>query len=415
MQGPGPGFRDKRHKRRIASHPMVARVSTLSQFLFAQETIGTQIQTRQGLNQRLATGRQHPTLSAYRQDLPRLVGLQTENALLSRQQASLDVTRTFLDAYTETLIGTRPLGTREGAATGLTGLAELVLAELTDLYNAVNDATDPNESFNDVQTRKQASVDDILRSVTSLLNKRVGDRYLFSGYRYRTAPVQDLSEALVTPAAGGVVNLALLPVADLDENFETALKDIDPAAIATGELAEYDSEFDPADPLATNEDAVGAHRINLASDSVFSYGIHANEAFVQEFIQTLRLYRSLVEADVFDPRGGGAFDPAVQADLEDEDTLEGFVAVLDGLRDRLRDSIEAFQTRTEAHLTLEIRLTQRRSELRSTLQANQSQIAAIQSADPNTVAVELSVLNLQLQASFQAITTARNLSLVNFL
>ena len=382
----------------------ITRVSSYSVALFNRDSITQQQNLRHSLTTRLSSGRRFASLSEYGKDLSRLVGFQHSLARLQATKNALDVTESLLQRHDSVFVA-------------LDRIAENLLGELEPAREAIQ--ADNQQKFLDWQTTELEPARNAQRSITELLNTRHGERFIFAGARYRTRPVVSLDIAPV-PA----LTIAGRSLERWIEAWDaTQLRDFHNETIPPLEadrftpveivgnnffLPAYDSDFDPAIPLRdagnANQESWETHAVNFARVDIHSFGVSSNDPVFQRLIEAARVVRSLAEHD--------AEDIAAIPEDERQDVRNTAFERAQSLLESFRQKLRVVRNRTAL---VRGALAQRQEELGTEIAQIELRIDQIRDADTNRTAVEIAALNLQLQASFQAIAQQRTLTLLNYL
>ena len=219
-------------------------------------------------------------------------------------------------------------------------------------------------------TTNESLRNEILNSLDQIeyyLNQQVGDRYIFSGSRYGEAPVSDLS------------SLPILTTASTP-------------TIATGdEVAEYDIDYDSADPTAAVPEANTNESANIDTTKELTYGVNSNDEAFQEVILGLRYALA------------ATYDSANYETLMD--TAKSYLNTgLSSVRALHTDSSNAYATLQKAEDTIDKKVT-----------SLETQVDNIESVDTNEVAIKITTYQAQLEASYSAVSRIINLSILDYL
>ncbi len=317
---------------------------------------------------------------------------------------------------------------------------------LTDLENIATQAQslangNPNYSA-DIALNVSVQATNYLKSVSVDLNQNINNRYLFSGARYTTQPVQDLSQLPAATLSSTLVTAPTVPVYDVAASlyFSVAGQAITMnGAVGTGQTASmtvngatYTHAVLPADTPATimadfsaqltaagvahtlagptitvgagsTINAWGVPTTNAASyvedhakvDTGYTvdYGITSNESSFQELIAGLRYLQA----------AGNATDAATyQANMSQAASL-------------LTSALSHMQTlHTTIANNISIMDTQKKAQANS-LNSLADQVYDIQQVDITQVSAEITALEALLQASYSATGGILKLSIISYL
>ncbi|MFA5121682.1 flagellin [Zavarzinia sp.] len=244
---------------------------------------------------------------------------------------------------------------------------------MDDLASAIGTALSGANTF-DKATANQlgTQIDNALRDLTSMLNEKNGNRYLWSGGNYDTAPVTDLTTLpdLATPAA-------FTPVTD------PTLPDYYAAAPGTDASAWTEASFSPE---------VG---------KTVQYGQVASAEGIQQLIYGLQLAKSGLAA-------AAAAPDSASAETAYDSFREQAQSVLKGSRDGLKS------LSTQVSLDLASITTSRDT---NTAQINlfKDERGKITDIDTAEAGVKLNQVQIQLDATYQIVAKLTSTSLVNYL
>ena len=297
------------------------------------------------LNQQLATGTVHNNLTDYNPvDARNMVDFQ--NAIIQRQSynAAMQNVQTRLSLYDTTMSDVENMA--EQANT---------LATQHQIY-------DPTAAAN-----LQAQVQNFLKQTTDDLNQKVGDRYIYAGTRYTTAPVTDLTTLTSAPSATPTTQ-PVLPSYDAEYNAGTT-----------------------SDANAYTKDAV-----LVDTNYTVTYGVSSADPAFQQVISGLRFMSSAIAA-------GQSGDTATyQTDMQQAATL-------------LSAGLTAVQGVHAGVANNQNVLTQKTDDQNTNITNLQDQVTNIQKVDLTEVGAKITLLQTQLQASYSATASLEQLSLVKYL
>ncbi len=299
------------------------------------------------LNEQLATGRFSNNLSDYSASSAQKL-LNFTNAITQRE-GFIAVAQTIeprIKVYDQALTALENIGAQ---GTSLIGSAPI--------YNPTTNASTASQ------------IRGYMQQINYYLNQQVGDRYIFAGSRYGTAPVVDLTTLAVPPT-------------------ETApyLSNIGGNALPT-----YDADYDPMLPATAVPAAYVKDQVPVDTTQNLSYGISSAEAGFQHLIIGVRFAYAATQ----DP----ATYTANMAIARDEIAL-GLNAIR-GLHSALAGAGTALQQTKDLHTTL--------------INDTKGQIGDIQGVDFNAIAVKISTFKAQLEASYAATGSLSQLSLLKYL
>jgi|ERR1043166_1983177 flagellin-like hook-associated protein FlgL len=290
------------------------------------------------LSTQLATGKKSLDLSGYTlADTRRLLDFRS---LIGKRSSYLDVINTVeprLKIYDKTLTQLDSDG--------------------NEALSLINGTT----SFDNAQSGALASqIQGFMQSAQYFLNQRVGDRYVFSGSRYLTAPVQDITQLTVPPGSATPVSSPTLP------DYDTAAPGSSAASYAT------DS-------------------VNIDDGNTLTYGISSNDPAFQNLVLGLRwAYAATQDSANF------------STDMDNARTL--ITNALGGIRNlhgTVASNMGRLDTTRDLHNTLISDLN--------------NQIDDIQHADAAEVSTKITFVQAQLQASYSATAKIAQMSITQYL
>lgn len=210
-------------------------------------------------------------------------------------------------------------------------------------------------------------IEEYMDQIEYYLNQKVGDRYLFAGSRYGTPPVGDI-QSLPSPPT-----------------------EVAPYLATGNEVPAYDADYDPLDPTAAVPEANALESATIDTTKTLTYGVTSNEDGFQQLIMGLR------------------FAYAATNDQANYDTY------MSNARDLIStglSNIRATHTKvTNANKTLE----NTKDNITAKINSLTTQVDNIEAVDVNEVAVKITILQAQLQASYSAVSNLINLSILDYM
>jgi len=246
---------------------------------------------------------------------------------------------------------------------------DVTLTDMNKVLDLAIGFSSNNTAFSELTaTTLEMQATGYLNSMTALLNQTIGGKYVFSGARYNTAPV---------------ANLANLPLPALPYT-----------AVSNPDLPFYDSEYTGAG--SQNAFAYVTAKSTIDENYVLDYGITSNEPAFQKIIWGMRLMQ---EAG----REGAAGNEAAYHSYLQEATLLLRQASLElqSLHTTVVGNNYLAESQKQSQTTMMMNIT--------------NQLAAIQQVDRNEVAVKITDLTANLQASYSVTGTLLKLSILNYL
>lgn len=315
------------------------RISTYGQYLQSL----TQIKSGQGalyeLSRQLTSGRKADDLAAYGTQTARLVDLRN---FVARRESYLK-TIDFVEVRVKTY---------DASLAALDSVAHTVASYLGSA-NTLDQAND---------VRLDEKIATAMNEVAFYLNQEMGERHLFSGSRYGTRPVGDLT-LLADPAVGPP-----------------------PAPVASPILADYDTQAPGSDAAAWSKE-----RFTADDGLVVDYGIVSQDPAFQDLAMALRYAKAAVNnpAD-YDTYMDGA-----------KELIERAIAGLRDLRTGIAEDRLALGTARDVH--------------RTAIHLLRDEQGRIENVDIAEVGTKIQIVQTQLEATYILTRSLAELSLVNFL
>ena len=271
---------------------LVGRTSHYATTFGSLRTISEKSAQYRLASDRLSSGRKFSELSAYRSDLPDVLTYRRIVDRTQNDRSRIEKVLTITQTYELSLRATSPGSLSASGAGGLQGYIEPLLEIVREGQQPSLDATAWRErhSGEDFENR--------LRAIQSLLNTKVGDRYIFAGRRYREGPpVRDLTGLTDAPlpsatAAYEEFLLRNLPVSATDA--ASALIDtlsISPtfpiANADVNRVADHDREAADTPTLALGELVVRARAtsvLQIEEQQLIEYGISSNAQPINQLL-----------------------------------------------------------------------------------------------------------------------------------
>ena len=332
---------------------------------------------------RLANGKKFQELSAYRTDLPDVLTFQRTIERAKKDGYRINKVLAITNSYE---IALRP------AAVGTSGTnrVEGLQGHIEPFLQIIEDGLQPQlnvQSWRD--NNGQSDFDNRLRAIQTLLNTKVGERYIFAGNRYTAGPpVRDITS---------LVDIAL--PSDASAYTDDRARNIPSAA--SNRVADHDVNAADAPTGANGEIAYGARAnsiIHIEERQSIEYGSSSSSEPVNQLLFAVRLVKRALEIAPSDP----------DAETNRRTLLNDAELLFDDARDGLRT---LRQRAAAATATLQVAQARQR-EIEITTQTLADRITSV---DTTQAGVELSALAQQFAATLQVIETRNSLSLVNIL
>ncbi len=300
---------------------------------------------------------------------PAVASIHAWQANIDQASLRLDVTRSAMD--------------------GIEGIASDLRSQLMNLNGLNADQVDTIA----------ANARSALAQVGALLNSQAGGVYVFAGQDGANPPVPDAdtitSSAFYTAIATAVGGLGANGAA---ATAAATLAAAGSNAPATTPFSAYLSQS--ADAIGQPEVEVGRNRtlrtgmLASANVAVVSQGTSTTGSYMRDVMRALATIGSL--------RGSQADDP-------------GFAALVGDVRTSVTDAITAMAGDVGVLGEREASLTPARTQLDQTEVAVTRQLTSAENVDMAETLSRLSLVQTQLQASYQLITGANGLSLIKYL
>ena len=297
------------------------------------------------LNTQLATGKKSQNLADYSSsDAQKLMNLGSS---VAQRQG-------FLDASNNLKLR---LTTYDAS---LTGIEDIAAQATTASLSATTYNPDTNGSF-------ASQIKGCMQQVNYYLNQKVGDRYIFAGSRFNSAPVGDITALPVPPT-------------------ETA------PYVSTGSaLPSYDINFDPLNPNAQVPEAYVKDQVAVDTQQKITYGVTSTQAGFQQLVMGLRY---------------------AYAATQSQANYSTYMSTAHDLMTKGLAAIRGIHTDVANASTT---LDQTEALHNSTITDLKGQIDDIQKVDVNEVAVKITTYQSQLEASYAATAKMINLSILKYL
>ncbi len=338
---------------------MVSRVSTFGALSADLSLINRQNVLFDRLNFQVSTGEKFRELKNYGSQAPQILNLEQEIRAREGYIQSIGLAELNFKSYEATL--------------------ERMNTVIDDIIKATSPLSTNDATF---QSTTETTAVNLMVEVEANLNIEIGDRFLYAGTRFDTAPVADLRNlALYTANDIGVANA-----------IETA--DSIPTFVVDNGGANTAQSYHTQGANATDPRSFEQVQLTIADNAVLTYGVTATEPAFQNLVESLVRLRSAAQTGL--------------TEAQRESFLSEAAIAAETARDQMR------QLQAENGLAL-ARTNDQVDNHNSFINISQIALDGIVRVDDATAAAEISALNNQVQASFTVIATRRQLSLVNFL
>ncbi len=209
---------------------------------------------------------------------------------------------------------------------------------------------------------------DALSQVDYYMNQKIDGRYVFSGNRYDTAPLVDLTTLAVPPTEA----YPFVPVS--------------PPAVPL-----YDTDYDALNPTAAVAGASIKDSVAIDDGLNVTYGVTSTDPAFQKMIQGLRYAYAASQ------------DPA---------NYDNYTAKASALLNDAQTAMRGVQATNAANQSLLKSVDQRHDTFISLMKSDQDDIQKIDTAE---VAAKITTLQTQIEASYAATARITKLSILNYL
>jgi hypothetical protein len=367
----------------------MSAISSLSSFLQNITLVQNSQNQIANLTYQVDTGLKSQGLSGYGTQANQLLNLQSGQTTEQNYVSNNTQTATFLTAYDSTMSQVSSDATKLSAS--------------LDAFTV----TDP-----DAVSNLKALVSGLQTDVAATLNTQVGGRYLYSGTRYGTAPVGDLSSlpapTFVTPAT---VPPTVTPLTVTDGTIPSP-QTTPPTLL----VPPYDTDAATLNASATPSAATTAAAAQtyaqqttaVANNQTATYGISSNNPTFQHLVYALQCAQAAASTDTSTAAG-----QANQAALIKQATSE--LAIATNGSTTTTPAVDSLQSLQDQNGTAEVTVSNANTVHTQTLATLKSQITNIDQVDPATVATELSTAQNTLQGSYKVVASVLSETLLNYL
>jgi flagellar hook-associated protein 3 FlgL len=248
--------------------------------------------------------------------------------------------------------------------------------------------------------------------LTELMNTKDGDRYVMAGADSLTKPINDAGT--LDAAVGTLITNWKNGTITTDE----LIADIKGRSATTGNPdAITDTVIGYSASLSSGKS--GSVYVRTAENSEINYTALANEEGFRDIIVAMAFLKNENLTPVVDVYADGVY-PGVPSEKgapganssEQQDNFYKVFQELSTMVSRAVDQIDQVRGRLETVRAQTAQITTS-NKAQKTLLLNT--VASVEDVDPNEVAVKLTALQTQLEASFQVTAMSGRLSLINFL
>ena len=382
---------------------LVGRTSHYATTFGSLRTISEKSAQYRLASDRLTSGRKFSALSAYRSELSDVLTYRRVVDRADKDRVRIEKILTVTQTYELALRATSPGSLDNDSAGGLQSYIE-------PFSEIVRQGIQPNTDTTAWRERHSGEdFDNRLRAIQSLLNTKVGSRYIFAGRRYREgAPVRDLTSLPDAPLPSAAADyeaflLRNLPASATDANSPLIdILSVSPTFPITDANTDRvaDHDRDAADiPTGNLGDIVVRARktstLQIEQNQFIEYGISSNAEPINYLLLGARLVKQ-------------ALEPTTTT-LADRRTL---LSDARELFDFARDSLRRLRQSASGTVATLLVAQERQQEIEITTQSLVDRLVA---ADTTRAGVELSALSQQFSATLQTIETRNSLSLARLL
>jgi flagellar hook-associated protein 3 FlgL len=253
----------------------------------------------------------------------------------------------------------------------------------TALGQLGKDATQLQTALNQIGTTGATStqalqtlIQGLEADVGATLNTQVGDRYIFAGNRYTTAPTVDLTQLAAPTTPQAIVLASGSTTPPTIPNYDTAYAGTSPSGVVASGTSYYAQQ-----------------QVTVAAGQTMSYGVSADDPTMQQLVYALK------QAEAGAASGNSA-------------TAQQFFA---NAKSAVATAIAGLQSLTQQNGDVTSQLGDETATQKQTLSTLQTQLGNITQVDPATVATELSNIENQLNGTYKATSTILNLTLLTYL
>lgn len=394
-------------------------VSTLAQALRQIENIGNQQRVFNELSEQLASGKRTQKFSGLGTDA--LTSLRSRTSLTSidiymtnidRADTTIGLALTAVEEYQEqarefndTLINFVQEGSHQ------IGSKILYDDPATPEVEVIHVGNTSEKLDADLQAVKDHATN-LSRYLKELLNTKDGDNFVFSGADSLQQPITDNGtldaavNTLITEWKNGTITTDEL-LADIED---TSAFNGNPNAL-TDTIVGYSASL--------SSDSAGKVFVRADERSEFDYTILANDESFRNMIVALSVLKNdnlYPIVDVYeDGNYPGVPDAQGAPGATAEEQQDNFYQLFNRLTQIVNESIDEIdQTRFRVE-NVRVQMNETRLSHQDEKNLLQNTVSDIEDVDMNEVALKVSILQTQLEASYSATAISQQLSLVNFL
>lgn len=281
----------------------------------------------------------------------------------------------------------------------------------TDEIETTIVGTTSSEVDNDLQS-VQNHARNLYGFLTDLLNTQEGDRFVLAGSDTLTQPVKDTGtldaaiNTLISDWKAGTISTDDL-IADLQDR----------SALNGNPNALTDTVIGYSPSLSSGN--TGDIYVRANEDSEFKYTALANEQPFRDILVAMAFLKNETLPPVLDVYEDGVYpgvpDTQGAPGQTAEEMQENFYRVFNALTEMVVDGIDQIDQTKYRLETVRVQMKETKDAQESEKNLLLSTVSDIEDVDTNEVAIRLTVLKTQLEASYRVTALASQLSLVNFI
>ena len=253
----------------------------------------------------------------------------------------------------------------------LEGLANIANQAQQIISNSANPSTAQNSTIN-------SQVTSYMQNVSYYLNQRIGDRCVFSGSRYSTLPVGDITQLPNPPLETSPYTVA-----------NPALPSYDSTVMSNGSL----TNAQKAAGVAQDAKAWDQSSVTVDDGLAVQYGVSSNDPAFQQLVMGLRYIKAAATSG-------------------DQTTYKSDMATAQDLITKAMDGIRTQQGNVAAN---QATLNSTMDNHKNLISELKGQVDDVQSVDIAEVSTRITYMQTQLQASYSVTAKLADLSLTKYL
>jgi flagellar hook-associated protein 3 FlgL len=303
------------------------------------------------LTEELSTGDVSQSLTGYGEQASQILGLNASIDAANAYANSTTTVSTYLNGYTDSL-------------TDLISDATQLSQGLSNLANGTNSTATSTDSTSTASFA--ALVSGLEVDTSAQLNTQVGNRYIFAGSRYDTAPAVSISSlpAVTSPTAFTATTSPALPSYDSQA-----------ASLPGGSTAAYATQT-----------------VTIADDETVNYGITSTNPAIQQLVYALQNASAATNAS----------DP----------NQSQYITLAENAANAALSGLQALQAQNSEVLS---QVTTEQTAQQQSVTTLSNTLGTIETANSTQVASEITAMQTQIEASYKATSALLSLSLASYL